>query len=720
MKNVRLAVKIGAGFALQIAIALALGGLTVWSLRAVSDNARELDQEIMPLIAAGYDLERGVLTAMFELRGYVLTREERYWRAATEQTAAVRERLERMEHLARTFSGLGEFADGLAGARGKIERFEDLNVRTQALSRSMAEALPVLQDRARVFEKDIQECREIYERQVDAAVSGGAGGASALFAVRNAHGKILLVTDIGQALAQVQLGFYQAQALRDPARFQERMDWLQVIGEKTDALIAQSLLDTGRERLDEIETVSQSYIQGMGSYLEQWEDLQRLSDEQARLGQELIAAATEMSGRCQEKAARLAAKDAQYSAKASTATLVGLLLAVGLGATAAWFMTRGISGPVIRGVAYAQAVARGDLSRSLDVDQKDEIGQLAEALRTMVRQLQRMSAAADEQSRLARSQAEEAARAREAAEQALRQAEQARAEGRNQAAEGLRGVVEVLNSASVDLSGQAERSLRGSEEQVRLVGESLTAVEEMNATVLEVAKNASSAAGNAEQARKNALDGSEVVGQAVRCIAEIQSRSQAITGDMADLGAQAEGIGRILGVITDIADQTNLLALNAAIEAARAGEAGRGFAVVADEVRKLAEKTMAATQEVGAAIREIQQGVTQNIANVNQAAEMIGEANLLAGRSGVSLQSIASLIDRGCRRNPFHRHGLRAAVGRQRGDHQGIDTIHRISGETATSMQQSTRAATALADQSRTLRDLLGRLQDPERIRPAT
>ena len=196
-------------------------------------------------------------------------------------------------------------------------------------------------------------------------------------------------------------------------------------------------------------------------------------------------------------------------------------------------------------------------------------------------------------------------------------ADQAVKDGITQAAIRLEAVVEVVDSASGQLSAQIAGASRGSEEQARRIAETATAMEEMNATVLEVARNASQAAQTAEQARGQALEGSVEVGRVVTGIGNVQTQALGMKQDMARLGQQAEGIGRILNVISDIADQTNLLALNAAIEAARAGDAGRGFAVVADEVRKLAEKTMAATKEVGAAIAGIQEGTKKNLITHN-------------------------------------------------------------------------------------------------------
>ena len=167
----------------------------------------------------------------------------------------------------------------------------------------------------------------------------------------------------------------------------------------------------------------------------------------------------------------------------------------------------------------------------------------------------------------------------------------------------------------------------------------------MNATVLEVAKNAGQAAEVTAKARQNAQEGSEIVRKLAVTTQEIMTNAKQSLEDMGALGKRAEGIGQVLNVISDIADQTNLLALNAAIEAARAGEAGRGFAVVADEVRKLAEKTMAATKEVGEAIQGIQVDTKKNYDNVEHSVRAIGDASAQAQHSGEALLEIVRLVD---------------------------------------------------------------------------
>jgi methyl-accepting chemotaxis protein len=266
-------------------------------------------------------------------------------------------------------------------------------------------------------------------------------------------------------------------------------------------------------------------------------------------------------------------------------------------------------------------------------------------------------------------------------------------------------------SAAEELSSQIEQSSRGSEEQTHRVDETATAMEEMNATVLEVAKSASNAAETADQAKAKAEDGSKIVGMVVKGIDEVKQQAEEMKNDMGTLGKQAEGIGQIMNVISDIADQTNLLALNAAIEAARAGEAGRGFAVVADEVRKLAEKTMTATKEVGDAIRGIQDGTKKNIDNVERSGKTIEEATVLANKSGVALHEIVSLVE-----STSDQVRSIATASEQQSSaseeiNHSIEDVSRISSETSDAMRQSAQAVTELADQAQILKNLIEEMQ---------
>ncbi|WP_243546565.1 methyl-accepting chemotaxis protein [Pseudodesulfovibrio tunisiensis] len=201
-------------------------------------------------------------------------------------------------------------------------------------------------------------------------------------------------------------------------------------------------------------------------------------------------------------------------------------------------------------------------------------------------------------------------------------------------------LAENVASATELLSASADEQANGALKQRNQTASVATAMEEMTATVFEVAKNASNTSEAAEEARKAAGDGVSMVTQAVGAINKVAESADRLAQEVGELDSQAEEIGRIINVINDIADQTNLLALNAAIEAARAGEAGRGFAVVADEVRKLAEKTVAATKEVEEAIVTIQSRSRHAMEAMQQTEGQVTESTSLSNQAGYALQHI--------------------------------------------------------------------------------
>jgi len=272
-------------------------------------------------------------------------------------------------------------------------------------------------------------------------------------------------------------------------------------------------------------------------------------------------------------------------------------------------------------------------------------------------------------------------------------------------------IADRVAAASEELSAQVEQVSRGAEMQRERVESTATAMNEMNATVLEVARNAGSASEQSEETRKKADDGSELVNRVVRSINGVNTVALGLQDNMKELGQQAESIGGVMNVISDIADQTNLLALNAAIEAARAGEAGRGFAVVADEVRKLAEKTMEATKEVGSNIQAIQNSARTNISEVTNAVKNIGEATELANASGQALHEIVSLASS----NSSVVTSIATAAEEQSATSEEINTalgdVTRIVADTADGMVQASSAVQDLAETAQQLKSVMERLR---------
>ncbi len=205
-------------------------------------------------------------------------------------------------------------------------------------------------------------------------------------------------------------------------------------------------------------------------------------------------------------------------------------------------------------------------------------------------------------------------------------------------------VTDKVASASVELSATAEEISKGTDTLTSRASQTAAAVEEMNATVGQVAQNSGKAAGLAQETVKTAQEGGTVV---TSTISGMQQLSEAVSSSatiISDLGKSSDQIGEIVRTIEDIADQTNLLALNAAIEAARAGEQGRGFAVVADEVRKLAERTTKATKEIGDMIRQIQQDTRGAVESMQQGTQKVTAGVDLVNKTGDALSQIVRMV----------------------------------------------------------------------------
>lgn len=376
-----------------------------------------------------------------------------------------------------------------------------------------------------------------------------------------------------------------------------------------------------------------------------------------------------------------------------------------------FFIVKSIVASLTRCVVFAEAVASGDLEQQLHISRGDEIGALAKSLNTMVGRLKEMIFMAENKTREAEEQSDKAQIAMKDAEQARQQAENAKREGMLQAASQLEGIVEGVTGASDELFRLVEEAAGGSQIQRERALESATAIEEMNATVLEVAKNAGEAAEHAASARKEAEDGSAVVTAAVDSITEVERHSGHLKQSLNELGTRAENIESVMTVITDIADQTNLLALNAAIEAARAGEAGRGFAVVADEVRKLAEKTMHATKEVDDAINAIQDASRENVKGMEQATVAVTRSTEYAKQSGDALRSIVDIVVA----NADQVSSIAAASEQQSAASEqisrGSEEVNRIATETAESMTHAKGAVDKLLSMTNELQELIQHLK---------
>jgi len=402
----------------------------------------------------------------------------------------------------------------------------------------------------------------------------------------------------------------------------------------------------------------------------------------------------------------------------TNASLLTLACALIVG-TMIFFSARGIVRMLggISGVAEAVAGGRletNDKERALfDAAEKrgDEFSTLAAGMRRMVQSIRHLLSESEHKTQAAQHATEEAEKATARAEEAARQAESAKREGMLTAAGQLEEVVSVISAASTELSAQIEQSDRSAVESAQRLAEAATAMNEMNATVQEVARNASAASAVSAETRANAESGANIVENALQSIGQVHKVSLALKGDMTTLNQHAQAITQIMNVISDIADQTNLLALNAAIEAARAGEAGRGFAVVADEVRKLAEKTMASTNDVGNAISAIQGSAGQSVAAMDKALAEVEKATELAKQSGEALQGIVTKVEESADQVSAIATASEQQSATSDEINQSIVSVNEMSSQTAQAMGEASRAVSELARQAERMSELISEMK---------
>ncbi|EPJ83318.1 methyl-accepting chemotaxis protein [Pseudomonas sp. CFT9] len=398
---------------------------------------------------------------------------------------------------------------------------------------------------------------------------------------------------------------------REPAALQEAETRIGVLADKVKTAQAKyATLPAGPEEAALYKTFGVT----LDNYLKAQAEMVALSkqgkvDEMRALINSRIKDGTDQMGEQLNKLIAINAADAKQADEdagqsyggAITGVVAVSVVAALLTVLLAWLLTRSIVTPLRKAVEVAETIAAGNLSKTIEDDGKDEPARLLSALSTMQASLR-------------------------------------------QTIQHIAGSATQLASAAEELSAVTEEASRGLQQQNNEIDQAATAVNEMTAAVEEVARNAvstSEASGQSNQAAREGRDRvMETVGAIQTMTQDVQNTSAMIEG----LAAQGRDIGKVLDVIRAIAEQTNLLALNAAIEAARAGEAGRGFAVVADEVRALAHRTAQSTQEIEKMVAGIQNGTGEAVQSMQQSNQRSQTTLEMARAAGASLEQITASI----------------------------------------------------------------------------
>jgi len=613
------------------------------------------------------------------------TREEMeaFARDIEEQQSGMLDRLDQLEALTTTEEGTQRLAD----FRASFERFSGLSdtVREQALRNT----------NVRAFDLSAGEAREHYDaaeetvRAISQRSSETVEGLAEDLAENADEATKLQLRELEQAaerallsarLVQTILNLQRAEKNFILAKTQEEMD---VYDERIASLTTET-----RDIISKLrEDASEKQLAILDTFETQFESILAANTEIRRLAREATtnrarqlssgegrAALSNASGLVTEivedseagMEADKAASDRNYQL-AVTMLISAIVLGVAAGVTIATLIVSGIVAAVGRIQKRVRTIADGDLTAEpLAVRSKDELGQLTNDVNRMNESLRDIIGGVSRSS-------------------------------------------EQVASAATQVSSSSEEMARSVESSNSQLEQVASAVEELRSSIGEVSQNAQDVSNQAAEGGDRAREGGETVHATVDEMDGIRTQFETSGAAVEALGSKAEEITNIIQVINDVADQTNLLALNAAIEAARAGEHGKGFAVVADEVRKLAERTTSATEEVATAIHEIQQGSREAVEAMSASRERVANGSQRASEAGLALEGIVN--SSGAIANSI---GSIAAAAEQQSAaseqiSRSVATVTSASEEASQGAAQSASAATELAASADELRSLVGR-----------
>ncbi len=455
------------------------------------------------------------------------------------------------------------------------------------------------------YEQSFKSMRAAYQASNAADVEMSTKAAAATALAQTIYADIQADAQLENRLEQTQTGI----AIKDQvqlARFEVRgytntpndKSEQAALGQLDAALSgvdrAQATLPGERERLAQLRGALQEYRGAVLHFKTAMADVVTARAQMTQQGNDVLRVSDELY------AQQIVFRDLDTQ-RANTLQVSVALLALLFGVLAAWLITRQITRPLQQTMAVVARIASGDLSQTEHIERRDELGILQQGVERMGSTLRQLIG-------------------------------------------GIRDSVTQIASAAEELSAVTEQTSAGVNSQKVETDQVATAMLEMSATVQEVAQNAEQASRAATEADEQAHAGDKVVGEAIAQIELLSSEVTRSTQAMANLQGQTDKIGSVMDVIKAVAEQTNLLALNAAIEAARAGEAGRGFAVVADEVRGLAQRTQQSTTEIAILVASLQAG-SQQVSKAMQSSRGLTDSSVqLTREAGTSLAHIARTV----------------------------------------------------------------------------
>ncbi|MDH4566680.1 methyl-accepting chemotaxis protein [Pseudomonas sp. BN414] len=634
--------KLMLGFGVVLALTLVVAATGFTALRAVDDRARLLEE--MRAISSD------VLVIRRTEKDYALTADAKHAETLRQQAEAI---AARSEALAAQLSGpgreaLAEVTQAMTEYRQAFDRYVELTD-NQRLALDAANWLVVSASNS----LDVLQSG-LNEDGVDLLKSSqGAQGAD-LVTQGGQIGRVYQL--LLQALNQARLRLEQSRGTEEASapQIQEALDAQKLAAELRDAMQDPGYAAVLTEVIGNVDSFNERLKDYTATLAQQRQEYVRLAAQADRVVQAV------------DRAYELQKADMRTQQDSSSLLILlaaALALVIGLAATA--LISLLIVRPLRRVIGLARQIAEGDLSASIEVQRRDEIGQLMEAMAGMSGNLRDMV-------------------------------------GR------LQGGVAQISASAQALSSVTEQTRVGVNGQREETDQVATAMSQMAATVQEVARNAEAAASSTEAADNRVSSGNQVVRQTLERVNQLAHAMEETTSSIQRLSQDTQSIGTVLDVIKSVAEQTNLLALNAAIEAARAGEQGRGFAVVADEVRALARRTQQSTAEIERLIATLREGVRSSVEHMQQSENLVGLTVQDANLTEEALAGIAEAV------TLIHQMNQQIAAAAEQQSavaeeiNRSVTSIRDIADQSAVAMDETATSSVQLARLGQELQGMAG------------
>lgn len=666
LSNLRIRTKLWLGFGLLLFILAVVAVNVFWSLSRVGTQTGKVVHEIQPTVFDAMELAKQLDTANKSLGFYLLSKEEQHkqgYLASLEQLDVLLGRLQ-SSAMAKEDA---EVAQRLQGLAAKIERFKGFREQMLKLAEDNIVNQPAFAYAGQKINPHSQQMLQLLSQMVLAEKGEEPSD--------KRRELLLLITDMRYAWVNVMsalrgyLAFRTASTLQEIANYRESLEKSMArMGEYED-LLTLDQADSMEQFTAAYENFSKNFpglsvIHGG----EQWRTDAYLI--RTELGDVLTAIHADLDALLGHLRGAIDRQSGEMLEETQSTRVVVVwmsLLALLIGVSAAWLLSRLIVQPINAAARAMNEIAAGggDLTCSISLRSQDELGQLCAAFNSFVGKIREIVGPVSDSTT-------------------------------------------DLTAAAEHMAGITQQTRNGVQRQQVETEQVATAMNEMVATAQNMVDNAEMAASATEQADNEAQAGSKVVTQNIAQINGLADAVERAAEVIHRLEGDSESIGTVLDVIRGIAEQTNLLALNAAIEAARAGEQGRGFAVVADEVRSLASRTQESTQEIQAMIEQLQSGAREAVKAMSDGREQAQASVEQAARAGSSLEAITHAV---ASIREMNRHISDAA--RQQGEvadeiNRNLSTITQVAEQTSEGTESLGEASSKLAGLSQQLQSLVG------------